>query len=195
MPLTRIIEQNIFRARMRIQPAVILRRFIYRRLGMQVGVKSTLGRVSVNWPHQIRIGRETAVLDGTTMDYCHGIWRPGPSIIIGDHCYIGRGVEFNCRARIALGNDCLVAAGCRFIDHDHGMAIGQLMRLQGGPEEEITVGDDVWLGSDVIVLKGVTIGDGAVIAAGAVVNRSVPAMEAWGGIPARRLRSRAQGFI
>lgn len=41
-----------------------------------------------------------------------------------------------------------------------------------------------------IVLPGVTIGEGAVVAAGAVVNRDVPDGETWGGVPARKIKSK-----
>jgi acetyltransferase-like isoleucine patch superfamily enzyme len=157
---------------------------------MRMGTGTSVARVSVGWPHQVAVGRDSQLLDGVVLDYCHGTWRPGPSITIGDRCYVGRGAEFNCRLRITVGDDCLIAAGCRFVDHDHGMAVGHPMRVQDGPEATITVEDDVWLGSNVVVLKGVTIGRGAVVAAGAVVNWSIPAYEIWGGVPAKRLGTR-----
>lgn len=50
--------------------------------------------------------------------------------------------------------------------------------------------DEVWIGARVVVLRGVRIGHGAVVAAGAVVTRDVPAMEIWGGVPARCLGRR-----
>ncbi len=53
--------------------------------------------------------------------------------------------------------------------------------------------DEVWIGAHVVVLRGVRIGRGSVIAAGAVVTKDVPAMEIWGGVPARRLRARVPG--
>jgi acetyltransferase-like isoleucine patch superfamily enzyme len=41
-----------------------------------------------------------------------------------------------------------------------------------------------------VVLKGVVIGNGAVVAAHSLVNRNIPDFEVWGGVPARKLRSR-----
>ena len=184
------LQRLAFAVRHRWRPRASLRLWLFRRLGMQVGGGSAIGRVVVGWPNQVRVGVGTQVLDGVAFDYCHGVWRPGPAITVGDRCYVGRGVDFNCRERIAVGNDCLIAAGCRLIDHDHGMAVGEPMRAQVGPEGAITVEDDVWLGANVVVLKGVTIGRGAVVAAGAVVTRSVPAYEIWGGVPAKRLGGR-----
>lgn len=157
---------------------------------MIIGKGAFLGRITANWPHQVKIGEQTKVLNGVTFDYCHGVWQPGPSILIGDHGYVGRGAEFNCRLGIRVGRDCLIASGCRFIDHDHGIETNMPMRLQDGPEAPILLEDDVWLGSNVVVLKGVTIGRGAIVAAGAVVTKSIPAYEIWGGVPARQISRR-----
>lgn len=120
-----------------------------------------------------------------------GSGAPGPSIVLGDRCYVGRGVEFNIRLKLTMGSDCLIAAGCRFIDHDHGTVISQgPMRLQNGASGEIILEDDVWLGANVIVLKGVTIGKGAVVAAASVVTKSIPSMEIWAGVPAKQIGTR-----
>lgn len=119
-----------------------------------------------------------------------GLWREGPSIIIGDDCFIGPNCEFNIRKRITVGNDCLIASGVRFIDGDHGTAVGTPMRLQPATEGEIRIQDDVWIGVNAVILKGVTIGQGAIIGAGAVVTRSVPSLTIVGGIPAREIRRR-----
>ena len=55
-------------------------------------------------------------------------------------------------------------------------------------EQDIVIGDDVWLGANTVVLAGVTIGDGAIIAAGAVVTKDVPAGSIVGGCPRSRDR-------
>jgi acetyltransferase-like isoleucine patch superfamily enzyme len=115
---------------------------------------------------------------------------PGPSIIVGDRVFIGRGVEFNIRERVEIGDDTLIAAGVKIIDHDHGIEIGQPMRLQESVCAGVEIASDVWIGANVVVLKGVQVGRGSVIAAGAVVTKSVPPMEVWGGVPAKRIGSR-----
>lgn len=163
----------------------------YRLLGMTIGPGSTCGHIRPNWPNQISIGLNCQLGDGVIFDYCYGAPMPGPNIVIGNHCFIGCDVEFNVRCSVHIGNDCLIAAGVRFIDHDHGILVGALIRLQDGPEAEIKVGNDVWIGANAVVLKGVTIGDGAVVAAGAVVTKSIPSMEVWGGVPAKKLTTRS----
>ncbi|MFE8711466.1 MULTISPECIES: CatB-related O-acetyltransferase [Aeromonas] len=57
--------------------------------------------------------------------------------------------------------------------------------------KKTVVGNDVWIGHGAIIKQGVTIADGAVIAAGAIVTKSIPPYEIWGGIPARKIKSRS----
>lgn len=157
--------------------------------GMRVGSNTTLSSIKVTWPHQVSIGNSCNLEHNIHLKF-DGIWKNGPSIIIKDNVFIGTGCEFNIRKQIIVGNDSLIASGCKFIDHDHGVAINELMRKQHGPEQEIIIGNNVWLGCNVVVLKGVHIEDGAVVAAGAVVTKSIPPNEIWGGVPAKRIGSR-----
>jgi acetyltransferase-like isoleucine patch superfamily enzyme len=163
----------------------------WRILGMKIGRKTLLPEVVVTWPHQVSLGSHCTLERGIYFKF-DGAWRPGPSLVIGDNVFIGMGCEFNFRRKIDIGPFCLIAAGCRFIDHDHGASrrdVPMAMQPDGG-EAAIVLEEDVWLGANVIVLKGVTIARGAVIAAGAVVTQNVPAFEIWGGVPARKIGER-----
>jgi acetyltransferase-like isoleucine patch superfamily enzyme len=150
-----------------------------------------LPRVRVTWPHQVSLGAECVLEHDLYFKY-DGIYAPGPSIVLRDRVFVGFGCEFNVRQRVEIGEDCLIASGCKFIDHDHGSSRLDvpMSRQADGPEAAITLGPDVWLGVNVVVLKGVTIGRGAIVAAGAVVTQSIPEYEIWGGVPARKLRQR-----
>lgn len=109
-------------------------------------------------------------------------------MIFGDRVFIGRGCEFNIRERLIVGDDCLIASGCTFVDADHGRARELEMNLQDIETAPIVLGRNVWIGAQCVILKGVTIGDNAVIGAGSVVKKSVAAGEIWAGVPARRLK-------
>ena len=172
--------------------AAHLRTAWWRLMKMQVSAGTLLPRLRVTWPHQVSLGADCTLEHDIYFKY-DGIWAPGPSIIIRDRVFIGFGCEFNARRRIEIGSDSLIASGCKFIDHDHGTARGDLpMREQtDGAEAEIVLEEDVWLGVNVVVLKGVRIGRGAIVAAGAIVTKDVPSYEIWGGVPARRLGERA----
>jgi len=156
---------------------------------MKIGKGTHVSEIAVTWPHQVVIGKSCKLEDGVYFHY-DGIYSNGPSICIGDNVFIGNNTEFNSTTSIIIGDDSLVAAGCKFIDHSHGFKYGQLIKTQKSSKQAITLGSDVWLGCNVVVLKGVTIGNGAVIAAGAVVTKPIPEYEIWAGVPAKKIGNR-----
>ena len=64
------------------------------------------------------------------------------------------------------------------------------IRLQGGGESPVAIGDDVWLGTRAIILPGVSLGSHCIVGAGAVVTKSFPDYAIVAGVPARILRMR-----
>ena len=186
-----LFQQSFFVLRIRYYNNLcsFFRRIKLHIMGMQIGKTTKIPQLYVTWPHQVFIGERCSLEQGINFKY-DGIWSKGPSIFIGNDVFIGIGCEFNIRTKITIGDNSLIASGCKFIDHDHGVSLGKLMRIQSGPEEEIKIGEDVWLGCNVIVLKGVEIGRGAIIAAGAVVTKSIPQLEIWGGVPAKKIGER-----
>ena len=167
----------------------LLRKLWYKVAGMSIGKKATIPKLYATWPHQVSIGDNCILEHGIYFKY-DGVWNSGPNIKIGNNVFIGSNSEFNIRLHIDIGDNCLIASGCRFIDHDHGINLGVLMNIQLGKEEAIIIGQDVWIGFNVIVLKGVQIGDGAIVAAGAVVTKSIHKNEIWGGVPAKKIGER-----
>lgn len=186
-------DRVAFRLRTHAATALAQARTAYWRiLGMQIGSSTLLPRVRATWPHQVSLGANCSLEHDIYFKF-DGIWAPGPSMLIGDRVFIGFGCEFNVRRKITIGSDCLVASGCKFIDHDHGTSRRDVvMREQAdGAEGEIVIGSDVWLGANVVVLKGVQIGRGAIVAAGAIVTKNIADYEIWGGVPARKLAERS----
>lgn len=165
------------------------RNFYYRIQGMKIGKGTNLPLIYITWPHQVSIGNKCNIEHGVYFKY-DGIWSKGPSIIIKDNVFIGSNCEFNIKNRIIIKNNCLIASGVRFIDHDHGIDKKTLMRMQICPSLPIEIGEDVWIGVNAIILKGVSIGNGAIIAAGAVINKNISPYEIWGGIPAKKIGER-----
>ncbi len=165
------------------------RRLWWQIQGAQFGRGTKVPALSINWPHQVQIGAHCQLESGIFFKY-DGIWKPGPSIVIGDGSFIGNSCEFNIRKNIHIGNNCLIASGCKFIDHDHSTVIGNRIHARPGIEAPITLEAEVWLGANVVVLKGITIGRGAIVAAGAVVTKSIATNEIWGGVPARKISDR-----
>jgi acetyltransferase-like isoleucine patch superfamily enzyme len=163
----------------------------FRAMGMSVGWGTILPRIHCPWPHQVRIGNNCR-LEHDVYFHFDGIWKPGPSIIVGDECFLGAGCEFNARLRIEVGNKCLIAAGSRFVDNDHDISGVGPLPMRDGPVAPVVLHDNVWIGANAVILKGVEIGQGAVVAAGAVVTRSIPPNEIRGGVPARKIGERKE---
>ena len=185
--------RGAFRFRANVAAAAAeLRTLWWRMLGMQIGAGTLLPKIYVTWPHQVSLGANCQLEHGIYFKY-DGIYAPGPSIFIGDRAFVGCGCEFNVRRRLEIGADALIGSGCKFVDHDHGTARGDvsMSRQPQGAEAEIVLGADVWLGANVVVLKGVRIGRGAIVAAGAVVTKSIGEYEIWAGVPARKIGLRS----
>ncbi len=188
----RLLHKVLYRVRRHwlVLSASMVRRFYWRLQGMEVGEGTRLQSLHVTWPHRVQLGARCSLERGVYFNAA-GPYQPERAIFVGDNTFVGSGCEFNITERLVIGRDCLIASGTRFVDHDHGIANGTLMRDQPEVRTPIVLGDDVWIGCNCVVLKGVTIGDGAVIAAGSVVTKPVPAGSIVGGVPARLLRMRA----
>lgn len=171
-------------------PASVWRFALLSLRGAHIGKGTTIPPLTMaTWPHQIQLGEKCILQPGIFFNYDH-YWTPGPSIIIGDRVFIGRGTEFNIQGRIEVGNDALIASGCVFVDHDHALEKEVLINLQANHVRPIEIGCGAWIGTSVVVLKGVSIGKGAVVGAGSIVTKSVPDGEIWAGNPAKLLKRR-----
>ncbi|HEV7265850.1 MAG TPA: acyltransferase [Falsiroseomonas sp.] len=136
---------------------------------------------------RISIGRKSVILQYAQL-LAHG-----GEIAIGAFCSVNPFCVLYGHGGLRIGNYVRIATHTVMIPANHvfddpGAPITrQGLRMQG-----ITIEDDVWIGAGVRVLDGVTIGRGAVIAAGAVVNRDVPPLAIFGGVPARRIGWRGE---
>ena len=179
----------VLRSRIGFKAAAMLRNGWYRIMGMHIGKNTWMPKVFTTWPNAVSIGENCTLERGIFFKY-DGIWNNQKSIFIDEEVFIGAGCEFNISHAIRIGKHSNIASGCKFIDHDHGTALGQRIGPQPSVGQMIILETDVWLGCNVIVLKGVTLGSGAVVAAGAVVTKSIPANEIWGGVPAKKIADR-----
>ena len=167
-----------------------LRAGLLRLRGARVGAKTGLGaRCIVDRALGVTIG-ERVMLEP---DVYLKLVSDTAKLEIGDHTFVGRGVEFDVLGRISIGEHTLIAPRCFITDHAHGVASGLRMDQQPTAVLEVVIGSDVWLGAGTVVLPGVRIGDGAVVGANSVVTADVESMCVVAGAPARFLRRRHSG--
>ena len=106
---------------------------------------------------------------------------------VGARCHLWAG---EIDGQIRIGEDCNFGPFCFLTASNYGIEAGTRFLDQPKHDQDIVIGDDVWLGTGVIVLAGVTIGSGTVVAAGSVVTKDLPPGVIAGGVPARVIRER-----
>lgn len=136
------------------------------RLSMQAGSRMA-PNVSIRNGCRILIGRETR---------------------IGERCYLWAG---DISGKIIIGNYVSLGPEVFVTASDYQFGSHERFRTQPKREEDVVVGDDVWLGARVVVTAGVRIGDGCIVGAGAVVTRDLPPGTIAVGVPARVVAERS----
>ncbi len=181
----------LFRLRRHTLPLLCSRVYTawWRLLGMHIGHQVRLYPIRVTWPHRVTLG-DSVSLEHSIYFNIAGGYRDAGGVLIGSGTFVGSGCEFNIISSITVGTNCLIASGCRFIDHNHGTAVGTLIKAQEEEEGPISIGSDVWIGANCVILKGVSIGDNTIVAAGSVVTKPLDAMGIYAGVPARLVRRR-----
>ena len=148
-------------------------------------------KVHVNNPNLIYIG-ENSVISDFSYIVVRGL-KKDTFLEIGDYTYIG---EFNniraAGGKITIGNNCLISQHISIICSNHGIRKDQLIRTQEWQNEnnEVVIGDDVWIGANSVILPGVHIGNGVVVGAGSVVTKDIPTNAIVVGNPARVIKFR-----
>ncbi len=118
------------------------------------------------------------------------IFFQGSSIAMGEGSYINSGrIVSGPTSSVDIGSWCAIGHNVNImgLSHDIEYPTGPNKR-ERRVEEDIKIGDHVWIGSNVFILQGVTIGDHAIIGANSVVTRDVLKGAIVGGVPAKLIR-------
>jgi len=126
--------------------------------------------VTGKWNINVSGGATVVIGAGSTCETTQ-IVAQSSAVLIGEDCMFSFGVEIRTTDTHAI------------YDVDSGDRVN--------PDEQIYVGDHVWLGKQAIVLKGASIGSGSVVGARAVVSGVIPPLSVCVGVPARVVRSNA----
>lgn len=120
--------------------------------------------------------------------------RSGERIYIGDYCTINHNNILWAgpkNAVIRLGKNVITGPHVQIFAFNHSTEQGQGPMIdQPFTEQDVIIGDDVWIGAGSIILAGARIGEGVVVAASSVVTGELPPYTICGGVPARVIKSR-----
>ena len=111
----------------------------------------------------------------------------GHGIRLGSRCHLWAGPR---DGRIRIGENVLFGPEVMVTAATYRHDLGNPVTDQPMAEEDIEIGDNVWLATRAIVLPGTTIGAGSIVAAGAVVKGTFPPMSIIAGSPARVVSER-----
>lgn len=114
----------------------------------------------------------------------------GNNVSIHPMCYIECGIVKE--KGVFIGNDVSIAHGVSILTTSHKYDDLTIpIKDQGYEEGAVMIGNGVWIGAKATILYGRTIGDGAIVGANSVVTKDVASMDIVGGVPARKIKNRA----
>lgn len=114
----------------------------------------------------------------------------GSRLVVGDRTLLGLNARLG--GKIRLGNDVIMGPDVVLMAISHAYDRLDIPINQQGStqEQEIVIGDDVWIGTRVVIMPGVKIGSHSIIGSNAVVTKSFEAYSIIGGVPAKLIKSR-----
>lgn len=111
-------------------------------------------------------------------------------LVVGRYSYIGPGCSIH--PNVKIGEFTMLANNISIVGGDHRYdVIGVPVILSGRDViKETLIGSDCWIGAHTIIMSGVRISDGCIIAAGAVVTKDTEPYCIYGGVPAKKIKTR-----
>ncbi|TWT83871.1 Galactoside O-acetyltransferase [Planctomycetes bacterium CA13] len=107
-------------------------------------------------------------------------WR----LLIGDHTWIGEGVEILNLAQVTIGSNCCISQQVFLCTGSHDFFVDEFSLII----KPITIEDECWVAARCFVAQGVTVGRNSLCAAGSIVTKDVRPNTIVGGNPAKMLR-------
>ena len=111
----------------------------------------------------------------------------------GSHVHFGNGIYANTNltliddGHIYVGNRVLIGPNVVIATANHPLN-AKLRRYEMQYNQDVHIGENVWIGAGAIILPGVNIGDNSVIGAGSIVTRDIPDNVLAMGNPCRAVR-------
>lgn len=126
-----------------------------------------------------KVGNGVVIKPGVSIKYP---WK----LTIGDHCWIGEGVQIDNLAQVTIGNNVCLSQGAMLQCGNHNYRKSTFDLIIGG----ITLEEGVWIGAKSVVCPGVTCRSHAVLTVGSVATKDLEAWSVFQGNPAVKIKER-----
>lgn len=93
----------------------------------------------------------------------------GAELVLGDNFAVSASSQINCYHKMTMGRDIQFSWDCLVMDSDTHKIYGKNLEMINS-DQEVKIGDKVWIGCRTTILKGSIIPDGCVIGAGSLVT-------------------------
>jgi len=146
--------------------------FFYYAINHVKGVsKAHLGKGVRIWPTALlRDAERIYIGDGSSINHNNVLWAGRESAVI------------------RIGKNVLLGPNVTILAYNHYVEEGGTLP-EHFSEEDIIIGDNVWVGAGVTILAGAKIGEGSVVGAGAVVVGHLPSQSICVGVPAKPIKT------
>lgn len=110
------------------------------------------------------------------------------NLIIGDGCFIGKGVYFDLVELIELGDNSTISARTTILTHEDPGPNNDLKNVFPRKTGKVIIGENSWIGISSTILCGVSIGDHTLIGASSLVLDDIPSYSVAVGVPAKVIK-------
>lgn len=95
-------------------------------------------------------------------------------LYIGNNFKINSNVLINARGGVLIGNGVTLSDGCKILSTGYDLDKWKEDNVRVHKNENVTIGDNVWICANAVICLGVSIqGEHVVVAAGAVVTKDI----------------------
>jgi len=115
--------------------------------------------------------------------------KPFENLYIGNEVYLGHNTLIDLTSKVEIKDKVIIASRCQLWTHASYYEYQDFTKPGYGEYcGKLSIDECALVYSNVVITHGLRIGEFARIGANSLVNKSIPANEFWGGVPAKVVR-------